>query len=68
LSTSDEIKVGLGNTGNQLAPQLEKNFNIPPTVTVNQGSGVGVLFLKSVTLKKVQYEYQKPQWEKALDN
>lgn len=68
LNTRDQIMVGLGNTGNQLAPQLEKNFNIPPTVTVNRGSGVGILFLKAVTLTKTRYEYQTPQWEKALSN
>lgn len=63
LNTRDKILVGLGNTGNQLAPKLESNFDIPPTVKVNKGTGVGVLFLSAIKLKHHAYYYQTPQWE-----
>lgn len=50
LTTAQEALVGLGQVGQALGSQAQNGFNRPPTVKVNSGTGVGVLFMNDVTL------------------
>lgn len=42
---------GLGNVGKQASGTMTSMFNRPPTITINAGIGIGILFLKDLTLK-----------------
>ncbi len=44
---------GLGQVGTNLGTAAANNFNMPPTVTLDQGSGMGILFMQDTTLPKV---------------
>ncbi|CAM4428291.1 MAG: hypothetical protein LEGION0398_MBIBDBAK_00469 [Legionellaceae bacterium] len=48
LNPSEKLLVALGNVGTQYSTLLMPLFNKPPTVTVNSGTGVGLLFLTDV--------------------
>ena len=48
LSGKEEFYSALGEVGKKWARQTEKIFDRPYTVTVNQGEGVGVLFLEDI--------------------
>lgn len=50
LSTGEYIALGLGNTGQQYANEMNQNFNTPPTVKVPGGTGIGILFMQDLTL------------------
>lgn len=45
LDTTEKILVALGEVGTQYANVLGQNFNRKPTVTVEAGQGVGLLFM-----------------------
>ncbi|MCF6775760.1 hypothetical protein L3V83_04130 [Thiotrichales bacterium 19X7-9] len=49
-SVRDGIYSGFGQVGTALADAMGKNFNRPPTVTLDQGTGVGILFMSDVTM------------------
>jgi len=49
-SVRDGIYSGFGQVGTALAYAMGKNFNRPPTVTLDQGTGVGILFMSDVTM------------------
>lgn len=51
LSPKQKIFVGLGNVGNRYSSVLNDVFNTPPTVKVNSGVGIGVLFTDDVNNK-----------------
>ena len=46
LSLMQKGAVALGSVGTQVSNQLTKNFNRPPTITLNAGEPIGVLFVK----------------------
>jgi len=50
LNTADKMQVALGNVGTQYAEQMKGNFNTPPTVKVNAGAGIGILFMSDLSL------------------
>lgn len=45
----DKFMIGVGEIGRQLSQAAREKFNQPPTVVVNAGVGIGVLFMQSVT-------------------
>jgi intracellular multiplication protein IcmE len=47
-TTSEQALIALGNVGTQYANVLGKNFNTPPTVTVNAGESLGILFMSDL--------------------
>jgi intracellular multiplication protein IcmE len=50
LNTSQQIFVALGNVGTQFAAQMGSVFTRPPTVTVESGAGIGILFTSDLSL------------------
>jgi len=48
LSTAGKGYVALGNVGNKFGSVLENVYNMPPTVQVYSGTGLGILFLSDV--------------------
>lgn len=48
--TSDQIKAGIGKIGEKVSPIYERQFNRPPTVTVNDNRPVLVMFMRAVDL------------------
>jgi intracellular multiplication protein IcmE len=48
LTGKDQIYSALGNVGSQWATQAAPLFNTPYTVTVDQGVGMGLLFLNDL--------------------
>jgi hypothetical protein len=48
LSGSEQIYAAFGEVGKKWSKQAEKIFDTPYTVTVDQGIGVGILFLSDV--------------------
>ena len=49
LSPSNKLMVGLGQIGTTLTADAQSKINKPPTVKVNAGVGLGVLFTAEVT-------------------
>lgn len=49
LSAKSKAAVALGQVGQNLSQQFASYSAIPPTVTVNSGVGVGILFMEDVT-------------------
>lgn len=49
LSPGNKIAVGLGQIGTSLAQDAQQKINRPPTVKVNSGVGLGILFSAEVT-------------------
>lgn len=50
LSAADKGLIALGNVGTQYAGVLRQNFNTPPTITVDSGEGIGILFMADLTV------------------
>lgn len=50
LSTKQQVEVALGTVGEKFGKQLEPIFNRPITVYVDQGLGVGILFMKDADI------------------
>ena len=50
LSSTEEIYSALGNVGKKWGEQISDLFNTPPTVTVDQGTGIGLLYLEDATV------------------
>ncbi|WP_151193495.1 TrbI/VirB10 family protein [Cysteiniphilum sp. JM-1] len=48
VTVDDAIASGLGQMGTAMADEVKQNFRRPPTVTLNQGTSIGVLFNKDV--------------------
>lgn len=49
LSPGQKIAVGLGQIGQNLGNVTQNYINIPPTVRVDSGVGLGILFMSDVT-------------------
>lgn len=49
LSPKDKLAIGLGKIGDNMASQVATYMNTPPTVKVNAGVGLGILFMADVT-------------------
>lgn len=49
LSPSNKLMVGLGQVGQTLGQVTQNYINIPPTVKVDAGVGLGILFMSDVT-------------------
>jgi intracellular multiplication protein IcmE len=49
LSAGSKIAVGLGQIGTTLSSQVSNNFNTPPTVKVDAGVGIGILFMADLS-------------------
>lgn len=49
LSAKSKIGVALGQVGQNLSQEFASYSSIPPTVTVNSGVGLGILFMEDVT-------------------
>lgn len=49
LNNRQQILAALGQVGQQLGQSWKAYSTIPPTVTVDQGTGVGILFLSDVS-------------------
>jgi type IV secretory pathway VirB10-like protein len=49
LSPSQKIATALGQMGQTLGAATQNYINIPPTVKVNSGVGLGILFMSDVT-------------------
>lgn len=49
LSPGQKIAVGLGQVGQNLGTVTQNYTNIPPTVRVDSGVGLGILFMSDVT-------------------
>ena len=50
LNTAQSIAVGLGAVGKQLANVMGQSINTPPTVQIQAGTGMGLLFMSDVTI------------------
>jgi YD repeat-containing protein len=48
LSPKNKLYAALGNVGTRYQAVLGSNFNTPPTVTINSGIGLAILFLDDV--------------------
>jgi polyhydroxyalkanoate synthesis regulator phasin/type IV secretory pathway VirB10-like protein len=49
LSSSERLMVGLGEVGKQLGANMKDTFNRKPTVKVDAGVGMGLLFVSNVS-------------------
>ena len=50
LSGKEQFLAGFGSIGKKVGAQAKKQFNIPPTVTVDAGTGLGLLFLEDIVI------------------
>lgn len=48
-TTEKAIYSGLGQIGSNLSSSVKSNFNKSPTVILNKGTGMGILFMQDVT-------------------
>lgn len=48
LSAKDKVLVGLGQVGQNASTAAQQEFNTPPTVTVQSGVGLGILFTSDI--------------------
>ncbi len=49
-TTQQAVYHGLGQVGTTMGQEIGQNFNMPPTVTLDQGMGIGVLFMADVSV------------------
>jgi intracellular multiplication protein IcmE len=52
LTTNDKIAMALGQVGTQYSAEMGKNFSTPPTVKVEGGAALGILFMTDLALPK----------------
>lgn len=52
LDAKKTNRVALGEVGSELGSAMKGNFNRPPTVTLNSGTPVGILFMKDVSFEQ----------------
>ncbi len=53
LTTGEKGAVALGEVGKAYSTAFGSNFQTPPTVTVREGSGIGILFMSDLDVPKV---------------
>ncbi|MHD0644539.1 DotG/IcmE/VirB10 family type IV secretion system protein [Pseudomonas aeruginosa] len=51
-NTGDQIKVGIGKAGEKFSPIFEREFDRPPTVTVEPNKSIFVMFTQAVDINK----------------
>lgn len=51
LDAKKTNRVALGEVGSELSSAMKGSFNRPPTVTLNSGTPVGILFMKDVSFE-----------------
>jgi polyhydroxyalkanoate synthesis regulator phasin len=49
FSPGDKLAAGLGQVGTNLTAAVQSYVNTPPTVVINSGVGIGILFMGDVT-------------------
>jgi hypothetical protein len=49
-SASDQMKVGIGKVGEKMTPIFEREFDQPPTVTVEPNRSIVIMFMQEVDL------------------
>lgn len=54
LNPTESALVGLGQVGKEYSKVLGQNINMPPTVTIQAGTGMGLLFMNDVTVPPAQ--------------
>lgn len=59
LNTTKLVVTGLGAVGKQYSSSLSSNFTTPPTVYVNPGTGIGILFTSDLKVPKTLEELAK---------
>lgn len=50
LGTRDKLLVALGSVGTAFSTEVAKWVNTPPTVTLNSGTGLGLLFMSDLVM------------------
>ena len=50
LTSKQQLLIALGNVGTQVGNNLAPIINMPATVTVKSGMGIGILFMKDLQL------------------
>lgn len=50
ISPANKLAVGLGKVGDALTQAVQNYVNIPPTVKVNSGVGLGILFMSDISM------------------
>lgn len=51
VGTRDQVIVGLGEVGRKAGEKMDKYFDMPPTVTVDSGTAVGLMFLQDFSIQ-----------------
>lgn len=51
-NSSDQVKVGIGEIGRKMSPIFQKEFDRPPTVTVEPNKNIIIMFMQEVDLDK----------------
>lgn len=60
LDPREEIAAGLGTVGRRWGEQIGSQFNRPNTITVDSGTGVGILFTNDVKLNEPVVKQANP--------
>jgi intracellular multiplication protein IcmE len=50
LDTKDKVAMALGSVGTQYSAEMGKNFTTPPTVKVDSGTALGILFMADLAV------------------
>ncbi len=50
LNPTQQVLIGLGSVGTQYGTVMSNNFNKPPTIKIQSGTGVGLLLMGDLTL------------------
>ena len=48
LNTTDKLLYALGNVGTKASSEVSDLYNRPTTITVNSGTGIGILYMRDV--------------------
>ena len=65
VNTKVALMRGAGQIGTTLGQHIGDYFNTPPTVTVAQGTLVGILFMNDVTVPKMQVVQTDPDYAES---
>ena len=65
VNTKVALMRGVGQFGTKLAQNIGKNFNTPPTVTVAQGTLIGILFMNDVTVPQMKVVQTDPDYAES---
>jgi hypothetical protein len=65
VNTKVALMRGAGKIGSNLGQHIGNYFNTPPTVTVAQGTLVGILFMNDVSIPKMQVVQTDPDYSES---